>query len=389
MEFVKFPSRKSKAQAIVEFAIALPILLLLVYGILEVGRYLFLYSTVVNASRQGVRYASATGLGDGGTPGGNAGVPRYQDCNGIRAATSRGAYVATFDQINISWDEGPADNTPTTYCTGSTDNSLTASILSDNSHRVTVEVREEYIPIVSRLIPFTQRTIVASSSRTVLLSVSIEVTSASTLNPLYSRTPSPSATITPSESATPTRTSTPTRTYTPITHTATNSRTPSPTTTPSFTFTPSNTPTPSRTPTSSRTPTITPTAINNCNLVTHGPEVISGTELSMTITNPTGVDLVILDITAFWDHDSGHKTGSDKTLRLESIDLGGSIIWSGNVYAPTFNYNPPGLLVIPPGTTTITFTFHQTYSDTGENSQRIFINLETNGCQGFPIDSDS
>ena len=384
MKFFKLPSRKSKAQAIVEFAIALPVLLLLVYGILEVGRYLFLYSTVVNASRQGVRYASATGLGHGGNPNTTINYPRYQDCNGIRWTTSRGAYVATFDQINIFWDAGPG-TTATPYCTGPTDNSLTASILSDNSHRVTVEVREEYIPIVSRLIPFTQRTIVASSSRTVLLSVSIEVTSASTLSGVNTRTPSPTATV---ESATPTRTPSPTRTNTPITHTVTVTRTPSVTPTPTFTFTPSNTPTPSRTPTSSRTPTITPTAINNCNLVTHGPEVVSGTELSMTINNPTGVELVILDITAFWDHDSGHKTGSDKTLRLESISLNGSTIWTGSVYAPTFNYNPPGLVVIPPGTTTITFEFHQTYSDTSENSQRIFINLETNGCTDFPIDSD-
>ena len=52
---------KKPAQAMVEFAIALPVLLLLLYGILEAGRLLFLYSTVVTASRQAVRYGSATG----------------------------------------------------------------------------------------------------------------------------------------------------------------------------------------------------------------------------------------------------------------------------------------------------------------------------------------
>ena len=35
-----------RAQAIVEFAIALPILLVLLVGILEVGRMLFIYSSV-------------------------------------------------------------------------------------------------------------------------------------------------------------------------------------------------------------------------------------------------------------------------------------------------------------------------------------------------------
>ena len=63
----------------VEFAIALPVLLLLLYGILEAGRLLFVYSTVVTASRQAARYGATTGEN-------GSGVPRYQDCDGIRAA---------------------------------------------------------------------------------------------------------------------------------------------------------------------------------------------------------------------------------------------------------------------------------------------------------------
>ena len=57
------PPRKSKAQALVEFAIVLPLLMLLLYGLLEAGRLLFLYSNVVTASRQAARYGSATGQG--------------------------------------------------------------------------------------------------------------------------------------------------------------------------------------------------------------------------------------------------------------------------------------------------------------------------------------
>ena len=55
--------KKNKAQAMVEFALVLPILLMLLYGILEAGRLLFIYSTIVTASRQAVRYGSATGEG--------------------------------------------------------------------------------------------------------------------------------------------------------------------------------------------------------------------------------------------------------------------------------------------------------------------------------------
>ena len=43
MKSKKFARSKNKAQAMVEFAIALPILLMLLYGILEAGRLLFLY----------------------------------------------------------------------------------------------------------------------------------------------------------------------------------------------------------------------------------------------------------------------------------------------------------------------------------------------------------
>ena len=61
MKSKKNTKNKSRAQAMVEFAIALPILLMLLYGILEAGRLMFLYSTVVTASRQAVRFGSATG----------------------------------------------------------------------------------------------------------------------------------------------------------------------------------------------------------------------------------------------------------------------------------------------------------------------------------------
>ena len=64
MKWKKLNPKKSKAQAMVEFALALPLLLLLLYGILETGRLLFMYSTVVTASRQAVRYGSATGTGN-------------------------------------------------------------------------------------------------------------------------------------------------------------------------------------------------------------------------------------------------------------------------------------------------------------------------------------
>ncbi|NJC95791.1 MAG: hypothetical protein C3F07_17630 [Anaerolineales bacterium] len=173
MKFEKSLLHNKKAQAMVEFAIALPLLLLLLYGILETGRYLYLYSTVVTASRQAARYGSATGEGT------TSNIPRYQDCAGMRTAANNVGFLGAFDAIDIQWDEGPQDTTPTTYCSGNplptTDTSLTSAMLSDNKHRVVVTVSKQFIPLV-RLVPFTFNNIEATSSRTILSSVSIVVT---------------------------------------------------------------------------------------------------------------------------------------------------------------------------------------------------------------------
>src|SRR5688572_12470070 len=143
MKLKKLTPKKSKAQAMVEFAIALPILLMLLYGILEAGRLLFIYSTVVTASRQAVRYGSTTGVGTGG-------VLRYRDCAGIRAAAQRADFLNSFDDgdILIYHDDGPDPSTPggpglnkTPYCTGPAD---TSGFTPTNANRLIVEINGDF-----------------------------------------------------------------------------------------------------------------------------------------------------------------------------------------------------------------------------------------------------
>jgi hypothetical protein len=55
-------AKHSRAQGMVEFALALPVFLLLMFGIIEFARLLVTYSAVYTASREAVRYAVATGL---------------------------------------------------------------------------------------------------------------------------------------------------------------------------------------------------------------------------------------------------------------------------------------------------------------------------------------
>src|SRR5258706_6992162 len=51
------PPKASRAQSIVEFALTLPILLLLLFGIIEFGRIFQAWVTVQNAARAAIRYA--------------------------------------------------------------------------------------------------------------------------------------------------------------------------------------------------------------------------------------------------------------------------------------------------------------------------------------------
>lgn len=50
--------RRELGQDLVEFALILPILLGLTFGIIEFGRAFFTYNTIVNAAREGARYGS-------------------------------------------------------------------------------------------------------------------------------------------------------------------------------------------------------------------------------------------------------------------------------------------------------------------------------------------
>jgi hypothetical protein len=55
---LKNKTTKHKGQALVEIALVLPILLLLLFGIIEFGRILNAYIMVSNASREGARYSA-------------------------------------------------------------------------------------------------------------------------------------------------------------------------------------------------------------------------------------------------------------------------------------------------------------------------------------------
>ncbi len=148
----------SRAQAMVEFAIALPVLLVLLVGVMEVGRMLLMYALVNNASRDAARYASAVGLDDSGL------YSKYTYCDGIKAtATSSAYFIGNSITVTVAYDTGPSGTTLSGDCA----HGSVASTTATTGDRVTVTVAATYKPIV-KLIPISQRTFTSISSRTIL-----------------------------------------------------------------------------------------------------------------------------------------------------------------------------------------------------------------------------
>ncbi len=158
----------------VEFALALPIFLLVLYGLLEVGRLVFMYAAVTTASREAVRYASAYGYVD------TLQHQQYQNCAGIRAAALQVGFLLNLSatsNANIRVfldDETPPQTPPPTlfeYC--KTSAAIDTTIGTGTTHtvstgdRVVVQVTATYFPILRFFLPLTQQTITSTTSRTV------------------------------------------------------------------------------------------------------------------------------------------------------------------------------------------------------------------------------
>ncbi len=92
--------RLENAQTMVEFALVFPLILVITYGMIELGRMVWIYAAVTTAAREGARYGAASG--DAG------GVLYYEDCTGIKNAVKRTAILVpiTDANITISYDNG-------------------------------------------------------------------------------------------------------------------------------------------------------------------------------------------------------------------------------------------------------------------------------------------
>jgi Flp pilus assembly protein TadG len=150
----------------VEFAIALPVLLMMLLGIIEVGRMIFMYTLVTNASRDAVRFASAYGRSDDG-------YLKYKYCSGIRTAAKQSAYIVPLANANIAinYDSGPS--TGLKYANGCNNDAPNATgedsrvTVINSGDRVVVTVQATYTRLVN-LLPIPTRTFTSTSARTIL-----------------------------------------------------------------------------------------------------------------------------------------------------------------------------------------------------------------------------
>lgn len=160
-----------KAQGIVEFALSLPILLILIFGVIEAGRLLFIYSAVTTSSREAVRYGSA--IGNVGTE-----LVNYTDCSGIRSAGSRLGFLAGIREsdILIDYDHGPGTETFATCTSTFVIHDPVAVRRVTQGDRIVVSVSTMYSPIVP-LVNFPPFKIESISARTILKDVPIQANS--------------------------------------------------------------------------------------------------------------------------------------------------------------------------------------------------------------------
>jgi len=158
-----------KSQSMVEFALVIPILLLIIYGSLEVGRLIFIYSTVVTASREAARYGSATGLNVTG------GIPRYKDCAGIRAAAQNVDFLGAIENANIviSYDRDATTDGIFNPTVVSSNCPPPSTVEIKNGDRITVRVSANFSPI-GPIGPLQPVPLTSISSRTILIGIIIK-----------------------------------------------------------------------------------------------------------------------------------------------------------------------------------------------------------------------
>lgn len=140
--------------ALVEMAVVLPLLLLVLLGIFEFGRYIAETNTVANASREAARYAIATGPG-------SSGVPRYADCDGMRTSARQFGVLGGPEDGDITLEYEDDSGSVFLACSGS---SVVPGDI-ENGDRIVATVSRPFQVIAPIIGPFLDGLVIQSTTK--------------------------------------------------------------------------------------------------------------------------------------------------------------------------------------------------------------------------------
>ena len=122
-------ARRTGGQGLIEFALVLPILLLLLFGVIDFGWMLFNYVSLYNGLREGARFASVSGY---------TSTAQYYQCDNIRKEIMTRALFSGIQpgNITITYDNG----NPGAAAVGTCPVGSTGSVALNNGYRVVIDV---------------------------------------------------------------------------------------------------------------------------------------------------------------------------------------------------------------------------------------------------------
>ena len=148
--------RRPAGQAMVEFALVAPMFFLLLFGIVEAGRFIFYYENLSHAAREGARFAIVNGANTLGCP---SGPP----APGTSACDTSGANVVT--RVRQSAYGVPAAGISVDRCWWYTACDFATHGDGDNARGATVTVTASYTySSLIPLVPLPPITVTAESS---------------------------------------------------------------------------------------------------------------------------------------------------------------------------------------------------------------------------------
>lgn len=353
-----------KGQAMAEFALTIPVFLLLVFGIIELSRFFLVYSSVFTAVREATRYGSSVG---------DEGIPNYLDCSEIAETAVRTGHFGGVQKgdVTISYQREDKDEDPpwkiVAICYENGSEPINVEGGKEYTHtlgdRIYIEISTDYKSLLG-VVP--DLTVNASNGRTIMFGVKNQVAVVTT------EEPEGEATSTPTQTATSTSTATPTSTPTETTTAGQN---------PTATITPTNTPT-----SSPITPVVCPTQGANQRLVLEtiqdGSNRINFVEYKIKNSTNLQYKLVKIDITG-WALEHGQNE-----RRLRNILYGDVSVWSHSTGhdpgAININLNPNNYIIEPNqeknikfiftdnSTQNISFKFSLTFNQVGSTCSLVF-----------------